>query len=71
MLYNQTEKAYDAKKLASIGIIYSQEATEEKISLLFQNYNIYSSHSLTPENIKKMTADLKNIFCYTLLTLLF
>ena len=61
MFYNESNESHNARELASAGIMHCQGTDEEKINLLFQNYDIDSSKTLEAEEIKLMVADLTNI----------
>ena len=61
MFYNENEDAYEARELSSVGIVYCSGTDQEKITLLFQNYDLDSSKSLISDEIKEMVADLTNI----------
>ena len=61
MFYNPSEDAYNARELSSVGVLHSQGTYEEKIAVLFQNYDTDLSKSLSSEEIKQMIADLTSI----------
>lgn len=55
--------SYQMKKLITLGIILGNSKDQDKLSLLFQNYDDDISHTLTPEEIKIMLDDVSEVFC--------
>ena len=61
LFYNENEENYDVRILSSVAILYCYGTDEEKIKQLFQNYDIDSSKTISPDELKQMIGDLTKI----------
>ena len=61
MFYNEECDYYNVKELSSAAILYCYGSDEEKIKLLFQNYDDDSSKTISSNELKQIISDLTNI----------
>lgn len=57
------KNTYQMKKLITLGIVLGNSKDQDKLSLLFQNYDDDISHTLNPDEIKEMLEDISEVFC--------
>ncbi|OMJ91072.1 hypothetical protein SteCoe_6430 [Stentor coeruleus] len=55
------DELYDKRAMASLGIMLGKGSLEEKVKILFLNYDIEISDSLDPKEIKVMITDILEI----------
>ncbi|OMJ92969.1 hypothetical protein SteCoe_4190 [Stentor coeruleus] len=60
-IYNQNEYSYSVREFTLLGIFLGIGTKEEKIQLLFQNYDIDASKTLAYEEIQTMLKDICRI----------
>ena len=61
MFYNEEEDYYCTRRLSLLGILLGNSKLEEKVHLLFQNYDVDSSRTLGEDEIQLMLKDILTI----------
>lgn len=61
MFYNSNANGYSARLISTLGILYGSGTVNEKINLLFQNYDSDSSKYLDFEEVQGMISDITKI----------
>ena len=66
LFYNIKEKTYKTRLISTFGILMGQGSFDEKVSLIFDNYDDEYTRILSKEKIQKMIHDIFYISCFCL-----